>query len=196
MKLGKLLLAVAGATVLLGALVSSASARNFEVSSQTGTTLWRRVILAVGAERLAECEIKLSGSLHTRTATKTINSLIGYITESVVLRCVFGGMTINQASLPWHRRYRAFTGTLPNILTQSETVTGAEWSMREAVFGITCTMRRESSSLTRTYSLSSGTVTNDSLSGEDLCSGIMMRLEGAETNVTNGSGARISVRLI
>jgi predicted RNase H-like HicB family nuclease len=195
MKVSKLLLAVVGAAVLLAALVASASARSLESSSQTSTVLWRRTSFAVSGETLAECEIKLSGSLHARTFAKTVGSLIGYITESVVLRCARGGMTINQASLPWHRRYRAFAGTLPNILTQSETISGAEWAIREA-FGLTCTVRRESSELIRTYTLSSGTVTGAEVTGHGLCLGLEGALSGSETNVTNGSGARLTLRLI
>jgi len=195
MKLSKLLLAVVGATVLLGTLVSSASARNWEVSEQIGTTLWRRMNF-IGGFGTVECEVKLSGSLHTRTSTKTVNSLIGYLTEGTILRCSRGSATINQTSFPWHRRYRSFEGPLPTIRTQSETVIGAEWTVREPTFGVTCTVRRESSSTIGTYNLSAGTVTSAVVSGESPCGSFTGRLEGSETNVENGRGARITVRLI
>ena len=195
MRLIKLLLAVVGATVLLGALVASASARNFEVSSQTTTALWTRMDFT-GGFGTVECEVKFSGSYHTRTITKTVNSLIGFITEGTVLRCSRGSATINQASLPWHRRYRGFTGTLPNIASQSETVTTAEWTVREPTFGITCTVPRATSSTIGTYTLSSGTITTAEVTGESPCGSFTGRLRGSTTNVTNGAGARITVRLI
>jgi hypothetical protein len=200
MKLSKLLLAVVAAAVLLGAFVSSASARNFSTSEQRNTALWR-VMNFIGGFGTVECEVKLSGSLHTRTASKTVNSLIGYVTEGTVLRCARGGATINQASFPWHRRYRSFTGTLPNITGQSETVTGAEWTIQEPAFEVTCTVRRETSSTIGTYSVSSGTITRAEVSGESPCLDAFRfnhpgRLAGSETNVTNGAGARITVRLI
>jgi len=195
MKFSKLLLAVVGATVLLGALVASASARNFETSSQTTTGLWRRMDFA-GGFGTVECEVKLSGSFHSRTSTKTANSLLGYITEGTVLRCARGGATINQASFPWHRRYRGFTGTLPSITGTQETVIGAEWRIREPLFGATCTVSAATSSTIGTYTVSGGTVTNAAVSGESSCSGIAGRLSGSETNTENGAGARITIRLI
>jgi len=195
MKLSKLLLAVVGATVLLGGLVSSASARNLSVSEQRATALWTRWNFSGGFGTI-ECEVKLSRSFHTRTFTKTVNSLIGYVTEGTILRCTRGGITINQASLPWHLRYRSFTGTLPAITGRSETVTGAEWTIREPTFGVTCTVRRESSSMIVSYTLSGGTITSAALSGESPCGGFTGRTEGSTTNVTNGAGARITVTLI
>jgi len=195
MKFSKLLLAVVSAAVLLGAFVSSAAARNFSASEQRNTALWTRMNFS-GGFGTVECEVKLSGSLHTRTATKTVNSLIGYITEGTVLRCARGSATINQASFPWHRRYRSFTGTLPNITSQSETVTGAEWTVREPTFGITCTVPRATSSTIGTYTVSGGTITRADVSGESPCGSFTGRLEGSTTNVTNGAGARITVTLI
>jgi len=195
MKLSKLLLTIVAATVLLGGLNTSASARNFSGSEQRNTGLWTRLDFS-GGFGTVECEVKLSGSLHTRTATKTVNSLIGYITEGTVLRCSRGSATINQASLPWHRRYRSFTGTLPNITGQSETITGAEWSAREPTFGITCTVPRATSSVIGTYTISGGTVTRADVSGSSPCGSFTGSLAGSTTNVTNGAGARITVTLI
>jgi hypothetical protein len=179
MKLGKLLLAVVGATVLLGTLVASASARNLELS-QTNTALWSRMDFR-GIFGTVECEVRFTGSFHSRTMTKTVNSLIGYITEATVLRCSRGGMTIRQESLLWHRRYRSFIGTLPNITGLTETVTGAEWQIE--LFGFPCTVRRETSSMIRTYSVVSGTVTTGEVSGTSSCSGSNATLSGATTNV-------------
>ena len=194
MKLGKLLLAIVGATVLLGALVSSASARNFSVSEQRVTALWTRMNF-IGGFGIVECEVKLSRSFHARTFTKTVNSLIGYITEGTVLRCARGSATINQASFPWHLRYRSFAGTLPNITSLSDTVTGAEWRFRDP-FDITCTVSSASSAMILTYSVSSGTITSADVSGTSPCGSFTGRIEGTTTNVTNSAGTRITLTLI
>jgi len=195
MKLSKLLLAVVGATVLLGALVASASAGRLENSSQTNKATWTRMNFR-GGFGTVECEVVLGGSFHSRTITKTAGALIGYINEANVTRCARGGATVNRGSLPWHRRYTSFTGTLPNIATLTETVTGAEWTVREPTFGVTCTVRRESSSTAGTYALSSGVVTSASVSGVSPCGSFSGTLEGITERVENGSGARLTVRLI
>jgi len=195
MKVGKLLLAVASAAVLLGAFVSSASARNLSVIEQRVTALWTRVNLS-GGFGTVECEVKLSRSFHTRTFTKTVNSLVGYITEGTVLRCSRGSATINQASLPVHLKYRSFNGTLPNITGQNELGIGLEWTVREPTFGVTCTVRRETSSLILGYTVSGGTITSSTLSGESPCGSFTGRLEGSTTNVSNGAGSRITILLI
>jgi len=194
MKLGKLLLVAVSAAVLMGALlVSTASARNRSISSQTWTSLWRRMDFAGGPGTI-ECEVKLSGSFHSRTITKTVNSLIGYITEGTVLRCIRGSMTINQASLPWHLRYRAFGGTLPNITSYSDTLTGAELRLREPLFGATCTV--SNATWVRILVLSASVVSRTSQSGTNSCSGLTVTLSGEETNITNGAGSRLTVTLI
>jgi hypothetical protein len=194
MKFSKLLLIVVGAAVLLGALVSSASARNLSVSSQTNTVLWRRMDFG-GGFGTVECEVKVSGSFHSRSIAKVV-TLVGYITEGTILRCARGGATVNQASLPWHRRYRSFAGTLPNITGASETITGVEFTIREPTFGITCTVARATSSTIGTATVSSGTITRADVSGTSRCGSFEGTLSGSETNATNGAGARVTLTLI
>jgi hypothetical protein len=188
MKLGKLLFAAVGASVLLGALVSTASARNLEVT-QTTSALWARMDFEGGFGKV-ECEVKLSGSFHGRTLAKAPGSLIGFITEGTVLRCRRGGATIRQESLPWHRSYTFFFGTLPAITGFTETITGAEWQVREP-FSITCIVRRENSFVTGDYEVSAGHVTRYDFVGESPCSGINAAVVASTTNV-----GTITVRLI
>jgi hypothetical protein len=195
MKLSKLLLAVAGATVLLGALVATASAGRLEHSSTDSRATWTHMIFRGGIGNF-DCEVRLEGRLHTRSTTKTINSLIGYITAGTVIRCAAFGVTVNQASLPWHRRFGGFTGTLPNIIGVSETVTGAEWNIREPTFGITCTISRANSSTILSYAVSGGTVASASVSGSSRCGSFEATLAGTTTNVENRAGARVTITLI
>jgi hypothetical protein len=194
MKPRKLLLATLAATVLLGALVSSASASRLENSSLTNRASWTRMDFTGGFGTF-ECEVVLKGSFHTRSIAKNTSNLIGYITEGTVTRCARDSATINRGSLPWHRRYSSFAGTLPLISGIAETVTGAELTLREA-FGITCTVRATESSMILTYTLSAGTVTSASSSGRNRCSGLEFELGGTTSAVDNGSGTRLTIRLI
>jgi len=127
MKIGKLLLATVGATVLLGALISTASARNFSVSNQSISGMWSSVEfnLPSGAVR---CHVTLEGSLHSRTFAKVLGSLMGYITKAILGPCVSPGTaTILTETLPWHVSYSGFRGTLPNIDSIIVHVTGASF---------------------------------------------------------------------
>ncbi|MFL5817225.1 MAG: hypothetical protein ACJ76L_06445 [Conexibacter sp.] len=193
MKLGKLLIAVTTVTVLLGALVGSASARNFSTSSQLNRATFTRMNFAGGFGTF-ECEVVLEGTFHSRTSTKTVGTLLGLITAANVSRCARGGATINRETLPWHRRYASFTGTLPNITSLSNTISGFSWSIREPTFGITC--RVENASLTNTYRLSGGVVTEYSVSGTAPCGSFSGTFSGSTTNIENRSGSRITVTLI
>jgi hypothetical protein len=139
MKICKLLLAAAGTTVLLGALVSSASARNFSISNQNIRASFREVNFR-GAFGETRCQVTLEGSLHSITMEKSIGRLMGYITSAVLGPCAVGTATIHRETLPWHVRYSGFEGPLPNITSLRTHVIGASWSVREPG-GFTCSAR-------------------------------------------------------
>jgi hypothetical protein len=115
MKPCRMLLAVGGATLVLGALTSSASAGRFSSSVQVIRATWVNAIFS-GPFGHTECEITLGGSLHIRVVTKMTGLLIGHIT-TVTLRspCRRGSMTILRETLSWVTQYDSFSGTLPNI---------------------------------------------------------------------------------
>ncbi|HEX7291074.1 MAG TPA: hypothetical protein VF250_08115 [Conexibacter sp.] len=129
MKLCKLLLAVAGATVLLGALVSSASARNLSISNQQLRANFREVRFS-GLFGTTVCQVTVEGSLHSRTIAKVVGSLIGYITTVRLGPCSTGTATVLSETLPWHVRYRGFSGTLPNITRIETDVINAAFRVR------------------------------------------------------------------
>jgi hypothetical protein len=140
MKICKLLLAIAGATVLLGALVSAASAGRLEFNSQAIMARWGSVNFNApfGTTR---CQVTLEGSLHSRTMFKQIGSLIGFITRAIRGPCVIGtSATILTETLPWHVRYSGFSGFLPEITSIIVHVIGASFRVREPG-GITCLFR-------------------------------------------------------
>jgi len=197
MKLFKLLLAVAGATVLLGALVSTASATRLSSSSQTLRATFARVDFS-GGFGTTECAVTLEGSLHSRTIAKVAGSLIGFITRAIVAeRCIRGSATILTASLPWHVRYASFTGTLPNITRLNTTVTGAQFNVREPVFGVACLA--SGGTATGVYNREAGgALTSAVIGGESPTScGINGALNGTSTALTVlGAATRITVTLI
>ncbi len=194
MRLYKLLLAVVGATMLaLGALAASASARTLSISSLTDRATWNTLDIA-GSFGVIECELVLRGSFHARAIAKTAGSLIGYITEGVITRCARGSATVNRGSLPWHRRYGRFAGTLPNITSVAETITGAEFDVREPLFGTVCIITN--ATITGTFTVSSGTVTRRDLNGGDRCESADATISGSTTNVESGTGVRLTITLI
>jgi hypothetical protein len=139
MKTCKLFLAAVGATMLLGMLVSSASARNLSVSNQSIRASFSSVEFHApfGTTR---CHVTLEGSLHSRTMTKLAGSLMGYITSAILGTCPVGTATILRETLPWHVRFSGFNGNLPNITSLITHVVGASWRVREPG-GITCHAR-------------------------------------------------------
>jgi len=157
MKLFKLLLSVAGATVLLGALVSTASAGRLSSSHATLRSTFSRVDFT-GGFGTVECAITLEGSLHSRSINKVPLGLIGSITRAIVGVCPRGSATILQESLPWNVRYMSFTGTLPNITAINVRVLYPAFRIREPTFGITCL------ALTENEEPSFGTFSRDTVS--------------------------------
>jgi hypothetical protein len=139
MKLCKLLLASVAATMLLGALVSSASARNFEVSNQRIRAIFSEVNFHL-LGGTTECHVTIEGSLHTRTMAKVIGSLIGYITRVDLGLCPVGTATVLTSTLPWHVRYSGFQGVLPRITSIITHVIDSSFRVREPG-GITCLIR-------------------------------------------------------
>jgi hypothetical protein len=201
MKILKLLLATVGASVLLGALVTSASARNFSITNQSISAMWREVIFAGGFGE-TNCELTLEGSFHSRSMPKVLGSLVGYITSAILGPCPRGTATISRESLPWHLRYSGFEGALPNIRSIILHVVGASFFIREPIFGIRCHV------LTTSAQPGVGTFHRSTVSHEITEAGISGRIRttecGSEGTLSSVSGAvslqgtttRISVSLI
>lgn len=165
MKLYKLLLAAVGATVLLGTLVSGASARQFEVNDQHIRALFSRVEFRA-AFGTTVCHVTLEGSLHSRTLSKVAETLIGYITTAILGPCERGTATILTETLPWHVRYESFTGRLPEISSIRTRVVGAAFRVREPG-GITCLSQSTATEPARgIYNIGAGgTITSAEIGG-------------------------------
>jgi hypothetical protein len=131
MKLFKLLFAAAGATVLLGTLVATASAGRLSISNQSIRSTWRSVSFS-GLFGETRCRVTLEGSLHARTMIKSIGTLMGYITSAIVeTTCQSGSATILRETLPWHVKYSGFREVLPLFESLIVHVIGASWRIRE-----------------------------------------------------------------
>jgi hypothetical protein len=140
MKICKLLLAAAGATMLLGALVSTASAGRLEISTKELSMMWRSVEFRLPFAT-PRCQVTLDSTLHERTMIKDLGTLMGYITRAILGTCTGGTATILTSTLPWHVRYSDFEGTLPEITSIIVHVIGA--SFRISGGGFTCLARSE-----------------------------------------------------
>jgi hypothetical protein len=130
-KIGKPLLAIAGATMLLGMLIGSASAGRLSASSQTLRATWARATFT-GPFGTSECEITLEGSFHRSTIAKVAGALTGSVYGAAVRSpCVRGAATVLRETLPWHAQYDSFVGTLPNITSIAARVIGASFQINE-----------------------------------------------------------------
>jgi hypothetical protein len=129
-------------------------------------------------------------------------SLIGYITRASVSTCQIGGpATVLTATLPWHVRYRGFTGLLPNITELRTTVTGAGMQIMEPSLGLVCltlTTAGEPIILAFRRETTTTALTTSEVSG-DIASSCGIRAHwigsGGTATVLN-STTRISVTLI
>jgi hypothetical protein len=139
MKLVKLLLAALGVTVLFGILASSAFGRNFSTNNQSIRASFSEVKFHFPGTTVA-CHVILDGSLHRTSWSKLVGSLVGYITRAELGTCTTGMATILRETLPWHVRYSAFEGRLPDIRSIVFHIVDVGWRIREAG-GINCLAR-------------------------------------------------------
>ena len=202
MRLCKLLLAAASAIVCFGAFVGIASARTFLTSSQTFRATYREVEIA-GVFGVTVCPLTTEGSFHSRSTVKSVGSLIGYITRATLGACASGSATIQQLTLPWHIRYLAFTGTLPNIISIKANIIDVGARVREPG-GIACLSRSSAAqpiTATFTRTLANGEIRSADLAGTistgPECGGAAATLSAFSTSATVLNAAtRITVTLI
>jgi hypothetical protein len=202
------------ATILLGALVGTASAQRFEISNQGIRATFPALRFAerlAGGGPEARCPVTLEGTFHSRTIAKVLESLIGYLTRSIINRprCTFIGgvmdVDLKEFSLPWHIRYDGFIGTLPRIELMGMRFILLEFNLRIVT---TCEYRssvRNPARLLFRRNLTTGQVNelvaNNSatipwIGGEVLCPGSVI-LEGEGAVRLLGSGTvLIFMRLI
>jgi hypothetical protein len=196
-RLGKAIVAVGGAAVLLVALVGTASAGRLSTSSLSVKATWARLSYSGGFGTL-ECEVVVEGSFHARTIAKVAGALSGFITSASITRCARGGATVLRETLPWHVQYASFAGTLPNITSIGARVIGLAFRIREPTFGITCLSRSTTEAPgTITFSREAGGATTTAVAGGTIpCESFSGTLGGTSSSLDNGSGTRVTVTLI
>jgi len=149
----------------------------------------------------------LAGTFHSNTISKTMNSLIGYITSASLGTCSGGRATILRETLPWHIVYSGFTGTLPNIRSVNMDIIGL--SMAVETEGVACLLRTTTTNrwrLRRDYEffvnqwywiLLLWVYVPVPLTGGFLCTlAGDAEMEGIERPIRDNGGALIAVRLI
>ena len=143
----KLLLASLTATAILALAVGSASANRLSFSARTFRASWTELAFSGGGSTIT-CPVTLEGSFHSFTITKTTGALVGYVTRASVngesRSCTGGTATIRQERLPWHIRYRGFTGTLPRISAINLGLIGLSYRVRNSS-SVECNVTSEAS---------------------------------------------------
>lgn len=137
----RLLLAGFTAALTLSLATANASAGRLSVSTRTFTITWASLNqFTTGGAGFISCPFTLSGSFHSSTIAKVSGALIGRINRGTIATasCTGGRETVNQESLPWHIRYEAFRGTLPNITGYDVEVIGVKMTLD---VGFVCTMQ-------------------------------------------------------
>jgi hypothetical protein len=139
----RLALTALGASALLAAGVSTASAGRLSTSNQSIRATWRALEFA-GTGSIIRCQVTLEGSFHSRTIAKTSGSLIGMVSRVRVkqesctngIAAAFNGAeryngTTSPNTLPWHLRYVSFEGTLPTIRGVKVSLAGFRFGVRD-----------------------------------------------------------------
>jgi hypothetical protein len=120
------MLVLAGFAVALafGAFVSASSANRLAVSGRQWRATWN-ALKYIGFTTF-ECHVTLEGSFHSRTMSKALEALVGYVTRVTVdsTNCTNGSARALTETLPWHVRYGGFEGTLPIITGISMRIVG------------------------------------------------------------------------
>ena len=140
----KLVLAFLSATIVLAAMVATASAQRFETSNPSIRATFASIRFGTTEGIEGICPLTLEGSFHSRTIVKTSELLVGYISRAVLNRaaCRFTSiesLEILQSSLPWHVRYESFSGSLPNITRINLRLLSISFTL--TAFGVRCLYR-------------------------------------------------------
>lgn len=207
----KLLLAGLTTALVFGAFVSAASANRFALSGQQ----WRAAFTELRFIGFATvtCHVTIEGSFHSRTLSKVLEQLIGYVSKVTVDEghCTGGSARALTATLPWHVRYNGFSGTLPEITEIHLRMVEAAFEVSAA--GVFCLFKSTASSPMRGWvRLVEGgragvrvaeTLRSDETaqiplsSGSAFLCGSSGRLAGRSTGLTEGNTTtRITITLV
>jgi len=142
------------AAMLLASALSTASARNFEVSNQTFNATWSRLEFQSSLVTI-RCLVTIEGSFHSRTIPKIERLLIGSVTKIQIKEdsCT-NGRARPERPPPWHLTYEGFTGRLPNIETIRLLLSRFQFAI--IALGVTCKYGTSTDNLTGSAALNAG----------------------------------------
>jgi hypothetical protein len=219
----RLLLATLVAALALTFAIGGAAASRLRLTSTNFSMRWREFYVPTGIQpeeepseraNVRRCPLTLSGSFHSATLPKVVNSLVGYVTAAQMGTCTGEGGTVTllRTGLPWHLTYRQFSGVLPNIASFGLALAGFSMSIEvPPLFGTVCLIRTTTSEPlniefrreTRTGVITSVDGAGNQIDARDttgfLCDGsnppLAWSMAGTGT-LDNGTGTRVTVTLI
>jgi len=200
MKPAQVFIATAAAVIVLGFGASTSAAGRFSTSHQSFRATFASWEIG-GLFGTTTCALTLEGSLHSRTISKVVGTLIGYITSARSGACASLTAAVLTETLPWHLRYGAFTGSLPGITAIRTNIVGYAFSLRETG-GITCLVRStegEPATLTYTREGSGGLISatlGGAIRSAAECFGARFTIGGSSNSLANEAGSRITITLI
>jgi hypothetical protein len=189
------------AAFVLAAAVSTATARRFELSEQRFRTVFAPMTFGAQGQQPAICRVTLEGSFHSRTLSKVVGALLGYITAAEVNNCTQETARFLRETLPWHILYVSFSGALPNITSIRIDVRDARVLVRAFGF-VSCLYTAGSgNSLFFDALLTSGSANRlradetAVIPGTGLCPELFLQGTG-ETFILGSTSTRITIRLV
>jgi hypothetical protein len=138
----KLLLGGLAAALVMAAFVGSASARRIEISEPRFRAVFAPLTFGAEGQTPVVCRVTLEGSFHSRTLSKVVGALLGYVTAAETANCTSETARALRETLPWHILYVSFTGTLPNISSIRIDLRNAAFLVRAFGF-VSCLYRTE-----------------------------------------------------
>lgn len=119
---GTYMLATSIATLIFAVGVGNASANNLSTNATRWRVVWSPLTMSFTSGSTVRCNVTMDRSFHSSTMRKIVGALIGGVTGATFSSCLSN--TVLTATLPWHIRYRGFTGTLPNITGVRQEIVG------------------------------------------------------------------------
>ena len=208
MRLIAKLLVLPVAALMLGLVVSAASAGKLSIDDANFKLIWPEAedLNFTAGGNTVECSVTLLGTFHRGTVSKTVGALTGVVSQATIGDCDNGTVIIDTRP-PWHVRYVNFSGTLPNISGITSSVTGQRFTSNHEGSGATCITVANSPASGRSNVGAGGVVTGltalgtptipiDDVGGSFLCDLAGSGAYSGTATVTDLVGGSITVRLI
>lgn len=140
------------AAAAFAACAAGASGNKLSISSQRMTVKWSALrFTGLGGIISITCPVTLEGSFHSTTISKVRGSLSGVVTSGrlAAASCSGGtaillngierlpGGTTAPNTLPWHKVFDSFTGTLPRITGIRTSLVGVGFLLNVSILGST-----------------------------------------------------------